>query len=104
MLWPKMYVETAANGHLILNWPSAGHSFYTLLCWWLWLRYGLRRSGHRVISPDAVILPDFVTAGLRLSAGWDIWSGCYLLSEDENSDMFLKRLGRADSVRRNRQR
>jgi hypothetical protein len=99
MIWPKMHIETAANGHLKLSWPSAGHSFYTLLCWWLRLRHGLRSSGRSVVSaPDQSILPDLVAVGFRLSAGWDNWSGYHLLSEDEAGDRFLKRLARADSA------
>ena len=52
-------------------------------------------AGRGVVSPDDIILPDFVTAGLRLEAGWDNWSGYYVLSEDEVGDTFLMRLARA---------
>ena len=92
MFWPKAHIETAANGHLVLNWPTAGHLFYILLCAWLRLRYGVRRTGRQIVSPDDVILRDFVGKGLRLKSGWDNWSGDYLLSEDQAGDMFLSRL------------
>jgi hypothetical protein len=92
MLWPKTYLGTAANGHMTVNWPASGHSFFVLLRGWLRLRHGLRRSGRQVLSPDAIILPGLVGDGFRLRSGWDIWSGYYLLSEDRLGDLFLKRL------------
>lgn len=98
MLWPKRYVEMAANGHLTLSRPSAGPLLYSLLCWRLRLRHGLRREGREVISPDDIILPDFVTAGLRLGAGWDNWSGYYLIAQDGAGDTFLERLARKDLI------
>ena len=91
MLGPKKYVETAANGHVVVNWPGAGRSFYALLCVWLRLRHGLCRRGVVVFSPDDIILPDLVGAGIRLKSGWDNWSGYYLLSEDHAGDRFLRR-------------
>jgi|GEM_PF-996637 len=95
-LWPKKYVEIAANGHLMVGWPEAGPLFYGALRVWLRLRYGLRREGRTVCSPDGeTLLPDFVGAGVRLESGWDNWSGYYLLSVDDFGDRFLRRtLGR----------
>ena len=90
-LRPKLCMETAANGHLMVNWPDARHSFYVLLSGWLSLRHGLRRAGHWVVSPDDIILPDFVGKDIRLKSGWDNWSGYYLLSEDRAGDEFLRR-------------
>jgi len=92
MRWPKKYVWVAANGHLMVSWPDAGHSFYTMLCSWLWLRHGLRRTGKTVYSPvDIIILPDLVGAGVRLESGWDNWSGYHFLSVDQAGDLFLRR-------------
>lgn len=92
MLRPKKYVGVAANGHLMVNWPCAGHLFYDLLCGWLRLRHGLWRSGQAVYSPDDIILPDLVGEGIRLKSGWDNWSGYYLLAEDDLGDLFLGRI------------
>lgn len=43
-------------------------------------------------SPDDIILPDLVGAGIRLKSGWDNWSGYYLLAEDDLGDLFLGRI------------
>lgn len=91
MRWPKKYVEIVANGRLMVSWPDAGHSFYTLVCGWLWLKHGLRRSGNMVYSPDLIILPDLVGAGVRLHTGWDYVNGYYFLSADQPGDLFLRR-------------
>lgn len=91
MPWPKKYVEVAANGHLMVNWPDAGHLFYVLLCGWHRLRHDLRPRGQTVYASDDVILPDLVGVGVRLKSGWDNWSGYYLLSEDHPGDLFLRR-------------
>jgi hypothetical protein len=97
--WPMEHVEVAANGHLIVSWPNAGHSFYIRLHLWLRLRHGLRREGRIVSSPDNIILPDLVGAGVRLNSGWDNWSGYYLLSTDNAGDQALERIfGRAFCV------
>ncbi|HEV3122124.1 MAG TPA: hypothetical protein VGY53_09485 [Isosphaeraceae bacterium] len=82
---------------MTVNWPDAGHSFYALLCGWLRLRYGLRRKGQAVYSPDAIILPDLVGAAVCLKSGWDIWSGYYLLSDDDAGDQFLRRILASDA-------
>src|SRR4051794_14237922 len=91
MPWSKKYVEVAANGHLMVSWPDAGHSSYVLLRGWLRLRHGLRSRGEIVDSPDDVILPDLIGVGVRLKSGWDNWSGYYLLSQDHAADRFLRR-------------
>jgi hypothetical protein len=92
MLLQGQYLETAANGHLTLNWPTAGRLSYTLLCWRLQFRHGFRRAGDQIAGYGEVIFPAFVRGGLRLLSGWDNWSGYYLLSEDEAGDEFLKLL------------
>ena len=47
-------------------------------------------------SPHESILPDLVGTDFRLEAGWDNWSGFYLLSEDRTGDEFLRRLAGTD--------
>lgn len=91
-LRPRKYVDVAANGHVMVNWPDAVQSFYALLCAWLRLRHGLRRKGETVCAPDDIILPDLIGSGVRLKSGWDNWSGYYLLSEDHLGDLFLRRI------------
>jgi len=38
---------------------------------------------------DEGILPSFIKGSLIISAGWDNWSGCYLLSESKERDATL---------------
>ena len=90
-LCPRRFVERIANGHLMVSWPDAGSEFFALVGIWLRLRHGLRRDGHRVESVDDILLPDFVGAGVRLSAGWSNWDGYYLLAVDDAADRFLGR-------------
>ncbi len=91
-LWPKSDLATAANGHLMLNWPEADDGFFTLFRFWIRLKYKFRSVGETVYSPDVIILPDLVSPHLRLRAGWDIWCGYHLLSHDQASDEFLRRV------------
>ncbi len=90
-LMPSRYVEVAANGHVMVNWPDAGHWFFTMRLVWLRLRHGLRRGGVGVDSAGDLILPDLVGAEIRLKSGWDNWSGYSLLSQDHAGDRFLRR-------------
>ncbi|MDD4963723.1 MAG: hypothetical protein PHI11_07390 [Gallionella sp.] len=82
-------LTTAANGHLQLCFERASPLFA------LWLRlklqfvHGFRREGHRVRGLNEVIVPNFVRGNIRLLAGWDNWSGYYLLSESVSGDDFL---------------
>jgi hypothetical protein len=89
---PRSDLATAANGHLILSWPDASADFFAVLCFWLRLKYKLRRVGHGVYSPYEMILPDLVSPGFRLNAGWDNFLGYHLLSEDHAGDEFLRHL------------
>lgn len=82
-------LTTATNGHLQLCFERASPLFG------LWLRlklqfvHGFRREGRRMSGLDEVIVPDFVRGNTRLRAGWDNWSGYYLLSESAAGDDFL---------------
>jgi hypothetical protein len=89
----------AANGHLMLSWPHAGHGFFTLVCPLFRFKYSLRRMGHTVYSPYEMILPGLVGPGFRLKAGWDDFSGNYLLSEDRAGDEFLRRFSDPHAAR-----
>jgi hypothetical protein len=86
---PSATLKTAANGHLQLCFEH-GSPFSAF-----WLRFKLQfihrfsREGHRVLGPGQVIVPDFVRGKIRLLAGWDDWSGYYLLSESAAGDEFL---------------
>jgi hypothetical protein len=50
-LGPKSELTKAANGHMVLSWPHAGHGFFTLVCLLFRFKYNLRRMGHTAYSP-----------------------------------------------------
>ena len=85
-------LHKAANGHLSLDvneWPET--------CWRLLedeliKRRGFTRVGASVIGMDEEIHPTFHCAEFSLTAGWDHWSGRYLLSDSVEGDIFLQEL------------
>ena len=85
-------LHTAANGHLTINFNDSPPSSWREVSDRLEKEYGFARSGHGVVGLDETILKDFVSRDLTLAAGWDIWSGYYLLSESEAGDRFLTNL------------
>ncbi len=94
MFLPKKFIETTANGRLKVRWPDASRSFYTWLCLWLKLRYGLRRSSRNTMyaPDDSIMMPDFVGDGFRLLSGWNTKDGYCLQAKDPAGDLFLKRV------------
>jgi hypothetical protein len=82
-------LSLAANGHLQLTMSPLSAA---CLRWKLSLIHGFRREGRPAHGLDETIYPDFVRGDLRLMAGWDIWSGYYLLSSSEAGDELLRNL------------
>ena len=86
-------LSIAENGHLQLIGLKRTTRFGPL-----WLRiklqiiYGFRREGSRIVGGGEAIAPDFVRGGIRLHAGWDDYSGYYLLSTCDAGDAFLRQL------------
>jgi len=82
------------NGHLKISWPGASRFFYVLLCGWLKLAHGLRRSRRGPLRSldGSLLMPDFVGDGFRLRAGWSQEDGYFLLARDEPGDRFLERV------------
>lgn len=53
---------------------------------------GFVRRGRTVAGIDEGISPSFLRADLEISAGWDNWSGSYLLANSDAGDAILRRL------------
>ena len=85
----KLCVERAANGRLKLSIQNPGLLDHWLLRWKLQAGYGFRREGRRILGVGEGIVPDFVRERLRLEAGFDDFSGIYLLACDDEGDRFL---------------
>lgn len=88
----KPSLHAAANGHLTLDLNESPDSFWRQLCQRMESIYGFRRTGSAVIGAGEQIHQSFELPGLALGAGWDDWSGHYLLSESDAGDTFLKKL------------
>lgn len=56
---------------------------------------GFTRSGPSVVGPDQTLFPSFTRDTLTLEAGWDIWSGYYLMASNDQGDAFLSTLAAA---------
>lgn len=85
-------LQTAANGHLTIDFNALPESHWEALTTRLMETGGFHRIGQTVMGLDEAILPSFQRAGLTLAAGWNIWSGHYLLSECAAGDEFLRTL------------
>lgn len=86
-----MVLHTAANGHLTLDFDDSPEVLWEEVIAHL-LAEGFVRDGVAVLGPGQSIFPGFVREGIALSAGWDEWSGNYLLSHSDDSDSFLNSL------------
>jgi hypothetical protein len=88
----EVTLHTAANGHLTLNLNNTPTESWLALSARLVNEFGFRRSGNAVTSVDERIHQSFERPELKLAAGWDNWSGHYLLSESAPGDEFLRSL------------
>jgi hypothetical protein len=89
-----MTLSTAANGHLTLDFDDSPETLWEDTVAYL-LTKGFVRAGVEVFGPDQSIYPHFVRGSIILTAGWDIWSGKYLLSQSDPADDFLRALALA---------
>lgn len=85
-------LHTAANGHLTLNLNELPDSYWLSLAENLIKFRGFKRVGSPVIGVNEQIHQSFQCAEFALAAGWDNWSGHYLLSESVAGDVFLQKL------------
>src|SRR3990167_213269 len=85
-------LDTAANGHLTLSFNELSDACWLLLAENLIKLRGFKRLGSPVISIDEKIHQNFQCAEFSLAAGWDNWSGHYLLSNSVVGDVFLQKL------------
>jgi hypothetical protein len=88
----KPTLDTAANGHLTLNFNELSDTYWLALADNLIKLRGFKRLGSPVIGVDEKIHHHFQCAEFSLAAGWDNWSGHYLLSDSVPSDVFLQKL------------
>lgn len=81
-------LDTAANGHLTLSFNELSDSCWLSLAENLVKIRRFKRLGSPVIGSDEKIHQNFQCAEFNLAAGWDNWSGHYLLSDSVAGDVF----------------
>jgi hypothetical protein len=85
-------LSIAANGHLTLDFGDYDSVAYQQVCAKLENELGFVRHGRTVAGLDEGVSPSFTRAELEISAGWDNWSGSYLLANSDAGDAILRRL------------
>ena len=86
---PRTRLDTAANGfaHVTTEDQAEYKRLASLLVW----RHGFIRFGFGVPAyGDEAIYPSFVRWRTTIVAGWDNWSGYYLLANSARADRFLR--------------
>ena len=83
-------LTTAANGHVELQMESLATKIRLGLL--LTFRYGFWRWGPCIpaVTGDG-ISPDFIRFKLRIHSGSNDWLGYYLLADNAESDIFLRK-------------
>ena len=84
----KPLLLTAANGHNWITFEDYDTPQWHLAIAWL-KREGFNESGAPVIGLDEGILPSYVKEGVAIGAGFDNWSGNYLLAECDKGDQVI---------------
>ncbi len=82
----------AANEHLSMECGDLPDSYWQNIVETLEKQEGFTRSGSAVLGAGEMIHQDFVSKNFSLSAGWDNWSGHYLLANCSAGDAFLQQL------------
>lgn len=91
-------VHRAANGHLSLELGDAPDAAWSDLTALLVNEYKFTRVGSAVLGAGAQIHQSFQAPEFTLAAGWDNWTGHYLLSESAEGDAFIERLATSGAV------
>ena len=85
-------LDRAANGHRTIELGDLPQAHWDQLVLLLVDVYHFSRQGVETVGLDEVIAASFHRADMTLLAGWDIWSGHYLLAECSCGDEFLAQI------------
>ncbi|WP_316674885.1 hypothetical protein [uncultured Tolumonas sp.] len=83
----------AANGHNFLTFEDYETNQWRLALEWL-KGSGFSESRTSIVTIDEGILPSFVRNSVTIAAGFDNWSGNYLLANCEIGDQIIIALAR----------
>ena len=86
-------LTVATNGHLFLTFEKFETSQWKQALTWL-AQKNFRKAGDTVNGLDETLLPSFVRDTVSIAAGYDNWSGSYLLAECLQGDAVLVDLAR----------
>lgn len=93
----KALLTTAANGHNFLTFEDYETPQWRLAIEWL-KGAGFSESGTSIVTLDEGIFPSFVRNSVTIAAGFDNWSGNYLLANCEIGDQIILALANYVSV------
>lgn len=85
-------IHKAANGHASIDFEEYDSPAWFKAVSILENEMGFIREGGEVMGMDEGIMPSFVKNDISISAGWNNWSGNYLLSESNKADEVLTKL------------
>jgi len=88
----KPSLHRAASGHLTLDFNDLPESYWLGVSLRLESHHGFTRVGPAVPGAHEQIHQGFARPDFALAAGWDNWSGHYLLSDSAEGDDFLQML------------
>ena len=88
----KPELHTASNGCLSLDFGDYDSPLAMAISNFLETDWGFSRDGPSVFGMDEGISPNFVRSEIVLAAGWDNWSGQYLLSNSKDGDEILRQI------------
>ncbi len=88
----QLVLFKSANGHFSMECGDAPDSYWQTIVETLEQQECFTRSGNAVLGAGEMIHQDFVSKNFSLSAGWDNWSGHYLLANCSAGDTFLQQL------------
>lgn len=88
----QFIIYPAANGHFSLEFGSYDSLLWQKISRYLETDLGFVRVGDVVVGLDEGIRQSFLREGLLIQAGWDNWSGDYLLSDSASGDELLQSL------------
>lgn len=85
------YLTQTAHGRTSYE-IDADSGFLFKLATVLVSQFGFQAEGKPLDGID-VIYWDFTRGGVRLTAGWDVWSGCFVFATAPSGDTIVQEIG-----------
>jgi hypothetical protein len=81
-------ISSAANGHLSYDIGHAKATFLYEIMREMADKYKFNQSSKLSVGFDEVIT-DMSLGNVKILLGWDNWSGCYIMADDEEGDKWI---------------